>query len=172
MAKEKAVNTLDPDRYVITKEEIVEFCDSVLEKWNKKKDENTDIIFAMKAVRTSVLWTDENSLKAIWEEILKWAFAKQYKNTIVQTKEVIKQQTKQPEIFLEGSIEFWENHYKNKVKPENWAQRYSTLAKEYADNTNKQQKEKIYKEYLGLYNVLRKKGEKLEDSGNDKVLNF
>ena len=41
----------------------------------------------MTAVRTSVYWTDEESLKAIWNEILKWTFELMYKNAIAQAKE-------------------------------------------------------------------------------------
>ena len=41
----------------------------------------------MNAVKLGVLWTDENSLKSIWSEILNWAFTLLYKNAIAQTKE-------------------------------------------------------------------------------------
>ncbi len=41
----------------------------------------------MNAVRMSVLFTDEDSLKAIWDEILRWAFVLLYKNAIAQAKE-------------------------------------------------------------------------------------
>ncbi len=33
MSKKKKNKTFDPDRLALTKEEIIEFCDSVLEKW-------------------------------------------------------------------------------------------------------------------------------------------
>ncbi len=87
MTKKKLQKEFDPDRLVLTKQEILEFCDSVLEKWKKKPKENAQNIFAMNAVRMSVLWTDEDSLKAIWGEILKWAFALMYKNAIAQARE-------------------------------------------------------------------------------------
>ncbi len=89
MTKKKPQKEFDPDRLVLTKQEILEFCDSVLEKWNKKPKENAQNIFAMNAVRMSVQWTDEDSLKAIWGEILKWAFALMYKNAIAQAREEI-----------------------------------------------------------------------------------
>ena len=41
----------------------------------------------MNAVRMSVVFTDEYSLKAIWDEILRWAFVLLYKNAIAQAKE-------------------------------------------------------------------------------------
>jgi len=87
MTKKKLQKEFDPDRLVLTKQEILEFCDGVLEKWEKKPKENAQNIFAMNAVRMSVQWTDEDSLKAIWGEILKWAFALMYKNAIAQAKE-------------------------------------------------------------------------------------
>jgi len=87
MTKKKQQKEFDPDRLVLTKQEILEFCDGVLEKWNKKPKENAKNIFAMNAVRMSILWTDEDSLKAIWNEILKWAFALMYKNAIAQARE-------------------------------------------------------------------------------------
>lgn len=84
MAKEKKY---DPDRLVLTKDEIIEFCDTVLDKWNKNPQKNAKNIFAMNAVKTSVLWTDEESLKAIWSEILNWTYDLLYENAIAQGKD-------------------------------------------------------------------------------------
>jgi len=134
-----------------TKQEILEFCDRVLEKWNKKADENTEIIFAMNTIKTSVLWTDEDALKAIWGEIFKWVYETLSEKTISQ--KVI--ETK-PKTFFENSIEFWENYYKNKVNPENWLERYTILSQKYADNKDSHQKQTIYNEFLGLYNLIKK----------------
>jgi len=49
----------DPDRLVLTKDEILDFCDRVLDKWSKDPTENAQNIIAMNTVRTSVCWTDE-----------------------------------------------------------------------------------------------------------------
>jgi len=87
MSKKKKNKTFDPDRLALTKQEILEFCDSVLEKWKTKTNKNAQHILAMNAVRMSVLFTDEDSLKAIWSEILRWAFVLLYKNAIAQAKE-------------------------------------------------------------------------------------
>ncbi len=54
----------DPDRLVLTKDEILDFCDRVLNKWSKDPTENAQNIIAMNTVRTSVYWTDEESIKA------------------------------------------------------------------------------------------------------------
>ena len=83
----KIPKEFDPDRLVLTKEQILEFCDKVLEKWKKEPEVHSKNIVAMTAVRTSVLWTDDESLKAIWSEILKWTFELMYKNALAQAKE-------------------------------------------------------------------------------------
>ncbi len=85
MVKKKPV--YDPDRLVLTKPEILEFCDRVIEKWSKNPQKNAKNIFAMNAVKTSVLWTDEESLKAIWSEILNWTYELLYENALAQGKE-------------------------------------------------------------------------------------
>jgi len=77
-------NSFDPDGLVLTKQEILEFCDRVLQKWNKKPTKNAKNILAMTAVKASVTWTDDDSLKAIWSEILNWTFELLYENTMAQ----------------------------------------------------------------------------------------
>ncbi|MBS1268953.1 MAG: hypothetical protein MAG458_01689 [Nitrosopumilus sp.] len=72
--------SFDPDNLVLTKGEIMEFCDRVIEKWNKNPSENQQNILAMNAVKTGVVWTDDESLKAIWGEIIAWVFELLYEN--------------------------------------------------------------------------------------------
>ncbi len=81
MSKKPSFN---PDKLVLTKPEILEFCDRVLKKWNKKPTENAQNILAMTAVKTSIMWTDDESLKAIWGEILSWTFELLYENAMAQ----------------------------------------------------------------------------------------
>ena len=80
-------SSFDPDTLVLTKPEILEFCDRVLKKWNKNPTKNANNILAMTAVKTSVVWTDDDSLKAIWSEILKWTFELLYENAMAQDDE-------------------------------------------------------------------------------------
>lgn len=82
MAKKN--NGFDPDKLVLTKPQILEFCDRVIEKWNKKPAKNAKNILAMNAVKTSILFTDDESLKAIWGEILNWTFELLYENAMAQ----------------------------------------------------------------------------------------
>jgi len=44
-------------------------------------------IAAMVSVRTAVYFTDDDSLKAIWSEIVKWIYQLLYENAIAQAKE-------------------------------------------------------------------------------------
>lgn len=81
MAKKPPFN---PDELVLTKSQILEFCDHVIEKWNKKPSKNAKNILAMNAVKASVVWTDDESLKAIWGEILNWTFELLYENALAQ----------------------------------------------------------------------------------------
>jgi len=77
----------DQDKLALSKEEIIAFCDTILKKWSEDTTKNAKHIFAMNAVKTSVLWTDEETLKEIWSEILNWAFELLYKNAIAQGKD-------------------------------------------------------------------------------------
>ena len=38
----------------------------------------------MTAVKTSIFWTDDDSLRAIWGEILSWMFDLLYENAMAQ----------------------------------------------------------------------------------------
>ena len=77
----------EPDKLALTKKDILDFCDRVLEKWSKNPTKNANNILAMNAVKTSVLWTDDESLKAIWGEILSWTFDLLYENALAQGKD-------------------------------------------------------------------------------------
>lgn len=79
--------TFEPDKLALTKKDILDFCDRVLEKWSKNPTKNANNILAMNAVKTSVIWTDDESLKAIWGEILSWTFDLLYENALAQGKD-------------------------------------------------------------------------------------
>jgi len=81
MGKKK---TFDPDKLILRKFEILEFCDRVLKKWDKNPVKNRNNILAMNAVKTSIIWTDDESLKAIWSEILGWTFELLYENAMAR----------------------------------------------------------------------------------------
>ena len=83
----KSRKEFDRDELVLSQNQILEFCDKVLTKWKGDPNQKRSNIVAMTAVRNSVYWSDEESLKAIWSEILKWTFELMYKNAIAQAKE-------------------------------------------------------------------------------------
>ncbi len=79
---------LDPDRLSLSKKDIILFCDRVLERWQKEKNPTMGKnIAAMMAVKMAVYFTDEESLKAIWSEIVKWVYQLLYENAMAQGKE-------------------------------------------------------------------------------------
>jgi hypothetical protein len=88
MTKEPKKKSFDPDRLLLQKKDILEFCERVLADWQKKPltTEMTRNITAMVAVKTAVYFTDEESLKAIWSEIVKWIYQLLYENAMAQGK--------------------------------------------------------------------------------------
>ena len=79
--------TFEPDKLALTKKDILDFCDRIIEKWSKNPQKNTSEILAMNVVKTSVIWTEEESLKAIWKEIISWTFELLYQNALAQGKD-------------------------------------------------------------------------------------
>lgn len=76
----------DPDALALSKTDILEFCDRVLKKWQQDPVHNARNIPAMLAVRTSVFFSDEVSLKAIWSEIISWVYQLLYQNAQAQAR--------------------------------------------------------------------------------------
>jgi hypothetical protein len=76
---------MDPDRLALSKNDILEFCDRVIKKWQQDPTQNTNVP-AMFAVRTGVLFSDEVSLSAIWSEIISWVYQLLYENAQAQAR--------------------------------------------------------------------------------------
>lgn len=72
------------ERLALSKQEILAFCDDVLERWGKDPARNGRNILAMNAVKASVVWTDEETLKAVWSEITDWMYQLLYENAMAQ----------------------------------------------------------------------------------------
>jgi len=81
---EQTDRSFDLDKIIVRKPEILEFCDKVLKKWENNPTRNAKNIISMNMVKESVLWTDDESLKAIWGEILVWACELLYEKGISQ----------------------------------------------------------------------------------------
>ena len=89
MTKNTKKKSFDPDRLSLQKKDILEFCERVLANWQKEPltAEMTRNITAMVAVRTAIYFTEEESLKAIWAEIIKWIYQLLYENAMALGKE-------------------------------------------------------------------------------------
>ena len=72
------------EKLVLSKQEILDFCDRVISKWENDSSKDSRHIFAMNAVKTSILWTEEDTIKEIWSEIIYWIYELLYKNAIAQ----------------------------------------------------------------------------------------
>ena len=89
MTKNDKRKPIDPDRLSLQKKDILDFCDKVLGRWQKEPltSNMSKNIAAMTAVKTAVYFTDEESLKAIWSEIIRWIYDLLYENAMAQGKE-------------------------------------------------------------------------------------
>ena len=85
-SKRSTQKNTGPDDLALTKSEILEFCDRVLKKWQNDPVKNARNIPAMLAVRTSVFFSDEVSLAAIWTEIISWIYSLLYQNAQAQAR--------------------------------------------------------------------------------------
>ena len=83
----KKVQGTDPERLALSKNDILEFCDRVLKRWQQDPIPNARNIAAMIAVRTGVLFSDEISLQAIWSEITSWVYQMLYENAQAQARQ-------------------------------------------------------------------------------------
>jgi hypothetical protein len=83
----RKIQGMDPDRLALSKNDILEFCDRVIKKWQQDTTQNTRNLPAMFAVRTGVLFSDEVSLGAIWSEIISWVYQLLYENAQAQARD-------------------------------------------------------------------------------------
>ncbi len=69
-----------------SKSDILEFCDRTLAKWSKDGNANSKNILALNAVKTSVVWTDEATLGALWGEITQWMHEILYEDVMTRVR--------------------------------------------------------------------------------------
>lgn len=85
--QKKGRKSTDPDALALSKNDILEFCDRVLKKWQQDPAKNARNMPAMLAVRTSIFFSDEQSLRAIWSEIISWVYQLLYQNAQAQARQ-------------------------------------------------------------------------------------
>ncbi|MGI0102432.1 MAG: hypothetical protein ACREA7_07555 [Nitrosotalea sp.] len=82
----KKSQSADPDSLALSKNDILQFCDRVLKKWQQDPAANARNIPAMIIVRTGIFFSDDVSLRAIWSEIISWVYQLLYENAQAQAR--------------------------------------------------------------------------------------
>ena len=86
LSKDEFWDQMDPDKLNLTKKELLEFCDKVLEEWSENKIANFKYIVAIKLMIAQIRLTPEPILKAIWKKITLWFYDLTYQNALQDTK--------------------------------------------------------------------------------------
>ena len=87
LSKDEFWDQMDPDKLNLTKKDLLEFCDKVLEEWSENKIANFKNIVAIKLMIAQIRLTPEPILKAIWKKITLWFYDLTYANALANTQE-------------------------------------------------------------------------------------
>jgi len=75
----------DPDKFVLTKDDVEDFIDIVMKYWGrtmKDKMKNIKLIAGLEMMKLGVSFTDEKDFKIIWSMLLQFIYTLQYENAI------------------------------------------------------------------------------------------
>lgn len=75
----------DPDNFVLTKTDVIDFIDVVLEYWSRTKSDkirNLKLIGGLEMMKIGVKFTNEEDFKTIWSMMLAFIAELQYQNAI------------------------------------------------------------------------------------------
>ena len=89
LSKEEFWDSMDPDKLNLTKKDLLEFCNKVLDEWSVNKVANIKYIIAIKIMIAQIRLTPEPILKAIWKKITLWFYDLTYANALANTKETM-----------------------------------------------------------------------------------
>jgi len=89
LSKEEFWDSMDPDKLNLTKKDLLEFCNKVLDEWSENKVANIKYIIAIKIMIAQIRLTPEPILKAIWKKITLWFYDLTYHNALANTKETM-----------------------------------------------------------------------------------
>ena len=87
LSKDEFWDQMDPDKLNLTKKDLLEFCDKVLEEWSENKIANFKYIVAIKLMIAQIRLTPEPILKAIWKKITLWFYDLTYAIALANTQE-------------------------------------------------------------------------------------
>ena len=74
----------DPDEFVLTKKDVLDFIDIVINYWGRTvqdKLKNIKLIAGLEMMKAGVIFTNESDFKVIWSMLLKFIVTLQYENT-------------------------------------------------------------------------------------------
>ena len=90
LSKDEYWDQLDPDKLNLEKKDLIDFCNSCIEEWNRSKMENFKYIVAMSLMVSSIKLTPEKVMKVVWRKIVIWFYDLQYKNALAEKDGMLK----------------------------------------------------------------------------------
>lgn len=61
----------DPDELVLTKQDVLQMLNSIENRWSKNKKNNWKLILSINGMKAYISFSSEETIKAIWSEIVK-----------------------------------------------------------------------------------------------------
>ncbi len=61
----------DPDELVLTKQDVLQMLNSIEKRWSKNKKNNWKLILSINGMKAYISFSSEETIKAIWSEIVK-----------------------------------------------------------------------------------------------------
>ena len=85
LSKDEFWDSMDPDKLNLSKHDLLQFCNKVLDEWSENKIANLKYIIAIKIMIAQIHLTPEPILKAIWKKITLWFYDLTYANALANT---------------------------------------------------------------------------------------
>ena len=61
----------NPDDLVLTKQDVLQMLDSIEDRWKKNKKNNWKLILSINGMKAYISFSSDETIKAIWSEIVK-----------------------------------------------------------------------------------------------------
>ena len=90
LTRDEYLDSLDPDKLNLEKQDLLDFCHGCLDEWKKNKWGNFKFIVAMELIIAGVRITPDDVLKAVWKKILVWFWDLQYQNAVAEKEGMLK----------------------------------------------------------------------------------
>ena len=78
----KKKEIFNPDKLVLTKQDIIDMMNSISKRWSKNRTENFQYIIGIQAMKAGIMITREDTIQKIWGEILNGFSELLYQNAI------------------------------------------------------------------------------------------